>query len=71
MLNGVHYGQVGNSYVALVEPGKGGRSEAVCVAGQSADPASPHYVDQAPYYAAGRFRPKKQGFERTYHPGEG
>ncbi|RYG25627.1 penicillin acylase family protein [bacterium] len=69
-IDGVHYGQVGNSYVALVEPGKNGRFEAVCVVGQSADPASPHYVDQAPYYAAGKFRPRREGFERTYRPGE-
>lgn len=68
--DGVHYGQVGNSYVALVEPGRGGRFGAVCVAGQSADPTSSHYVDQAPFYAAGKFRPGGDGFERTYRPGE-
>ena len=55
--DGVRYGVVGDTYVALVEPGAGGRFGAVCVAGQSADPASPHFFDQAPFYAAGRFRP--------------
>ena len=69
-IDGIHYGVVGDSYVALVEPGAGGRFEAVCVAGQSADPASPHFFDQAPFYATGRFRPAREGFERTGHPGE-
>jgi acyl-homoserine lactone acylase PvdQ len=54
---GVHYGTEGNTYVSLTEFGPEPRSVSICGMGQSADPSSPHYFDQAPFYAAGRFRP--------------
>ncbi|HEU4470865.1 MAG TPA: penicillin acylase family protein [Flavisolibacter sp.] len=72
-----NYGTGGNTYVALIEMGKRIKVRSVFTFGQSADPASPHYFDQGPLYAAGQF--KEVWFykedvlkhtERTYHPGE-
>lgn len=54
---GIHYGVEGNTFVALTEFGPTTRSLTLCGMGQSADPASPHFLDQAPLYALGRFRP--------------
>jgi acyl-homoserine lactone acylase PvdQ len=75
--DGVRYGTGGNTYVALVEFGPRPRASAVCGFGQSADPQSPHFLDQAPLYAAGQYRPAwfdwddvKKNAERSYHPGD-
>jgi acyl-homoserine lactone acylase PvdQ len=69
------FGTGGNSYVALVEFGPRVRARSVNGFGQSGDPKSPHYFDQAPLYAAGRFkeawfdlRDVRRNAERTYHP---
>jgi acyl-homoserine-lactone acylase len=50
---------------------------AVTAGGESGDPRSPHFADQAERYASGRLRDvyfypaQLQGHtERTYHPGE-
>jgi acyl-homoserine lactone acylase PvdQ len=50
------FGTSGNTYVALVEFGPRLRARSVNGFGQSGDPESPHYFDQAPLYAAGRFK---------------
>ncbi len=71
------YGTSGNSFVAVVEFGKTVRAKAVTAGGESGDPKSKHFNDQAERYAAGDLRevyfyPKQlQGHtERTYHPGK-
>ena len=51
------YGSSGNSFVAVVEFGPKVRALAVTAGGESGDPHSPHFDDQAPRYASGRLRP--------------
>jgi acyl-homoserine-lactone acylase len=41
------YGTSGNSFVAVVEFGKKVRAKAVTAGGESGDPKSPHFNDQA------------------------
>ena len=71
------YGSVGNSFVAAVEFGPTVRAKAIMTGGESGDPASPHFTDQAQMYAEGRFRDvlfTRQDVlahaQRRYHPGE-
>jgi acyl-homoserine-lactone acylase len=71
------YGTNGNSFVAVVEFGKRVRARAVTAGGESGNPASPHFTDQALRYASGDLRevyfyPEqlKGHTERVYHPGE-
>jgi penicillin amidase len=71
------YGVSGNSYVAVVEFGRRPRAFSIVTFGQSADPNSPHFFDQAPLYARGEFKPAwfaagdvKKNAKRSYHPGE-
>jgi acyl-homoserine-lactone acylase len=71
------YGGYGNSFVAAVEFGPRVRARSVLAGGVSGDPASPHFADQAPLYAAGRFKDVlfyredvERHRERAYHPGE-
>jgi acyl-homoserine-lactone acylase len=71
------YGTSGNSFVAVVEFGPRVRARAVSAGGESGDPASPHFNDQAVRYATGNLRSVyfypdelKGHIERTYHPGE-
>ena len=47
------YGTSGNSFVAVVEFGDSVRARAVTAGGESGDPASPHFNDEAKRYAAG------------------
>jgi acyl-homoserine-lactone acylase len=70
------YGTSGNSFVAVVEFGDSVRARAVTAGGESGDPASKHFNDEAGRYASGDFREvyfypnKLKGhIERTYHPG--
>jgi acyl-homoserine-lactone acylase len=71
------YGTSGNSFVAVVEFGRDSvRAKAVTAGGESGDPRSRHFNDQAERYAAGRLRevyfyPRQlEGHtERAYHPG--
>ena len=72
-----YYGTSGNSFVAAVEFGKRVRAKAVSAGGQSGDPASAHFNDQATRYASGAlrdvyFHPDELAghVEREYHPGE-
>jgi len=71
------YGTRGNSFVAVVEFGDKVIAKAITAGGQSGDPASPHFNDQAALYAAGKLRdvyfyPEdiEKNAKRKYHPGE-
>jgi acyl-homoserine lactone acylase PvdQ len=70
------YGTSGNSFVAVVEFGDRVRARAVTAGGESGDPASPHFNDEAERYATGDlrevyfYREQLDGHtEREYHPG--
>ena len=72
-----YYGTSGNSFVAAVEFGPRVRAVAVSAGGESGDPASPHFSDQAIRYARGQLRPVyfwpdelKGHIARVYRPGE-
>jgi acyl-homoserine-lactone acylase len=52
-----HYGVHGNSFVKVIEFAPDVRSHSIFVFGQSGDPASPHYFDQAELYSAKAFKP--------------
>ncbi|HEU5404290.1 MAG TPA: penicillin acylase family protein [Terriglobales bacterium] len=71
------YGTGGNSFVAVVEFGPNVRARAVTAGGESGNPLSRHFNDEAKRYATGNlrevyyYRSQLQGHtERTYHPGE-
>ncbi|MGA2148218.1 MAG: penicillin acylase family protein [Bryobacteraceae bacterium] len=71
------YGTSGNSFVAVVEFGPRVRAKAVTAGGESGDPASKHFNNQAERYATGAlrdvyfYRSELRGHtEREYHPGE-
>jgi acyl-homoserine-lactone acylase len=72
------YGYSGNSFVAAVEFGPDRvRARAVSAGGESGDPKSKHFNDQAARYATGNLREVyfypdqlKGHIERQYHPGE-
>jgi len=71
------YGTSGNSFVAAVSFGPRVRAVAVTAGGESGDPRSPHFNDQAMRYATGRLRPVyfypdelKGHIARQYRPGE-
>ena len=71
------YGSSGNSFVAVVEFGPKLHAWAVTAGGESGDPASPHFADQAARYAGGALRPVyfypadlAAHVERRYRPGD-
>ncbi len=71
------YGTGGNSFVALVEFGKPLKAKSILSGGQSSDPNSPHFDDQAEMYSKGEFKDVlfyredvEKNAERTYRPGE-
>ncbi|MEQ7873481.1 penicillin acylase family protein [Sphingomonas sp. ASV193] len=71
------YGDNGNSFVAVVEFGPRVRARAVTAGGESGDPKSPHFTDEARRYVDGNLRdvyfyPDQLAghTERTYRPGE-
>jgi acyl-homoserine-lactone acylase len=51
-----YYGTVGNSFIASVEFGPKLQAWAVSAGGESGDPGSRHFLDQAQRYADGNFR---------------
>lgn len=71
------YGSSGNSFVAVVEFGDRVRAKSLLAGGQSSDPASPHFDDQAQRYVDREFKDVayyRDDVEaravRTYHPGQ-
>jgi acyl-homoserine lactone acylase PvdQ len=71
------YGTRGNSFVAVVEFGDKVRAKSMLAGGQSGDPESPHFNDQAKRYADQNFKDvnyyKSDVFMnavKTYRPGE-
>jgi acyl-homoserine-lactone acylase len=70
------YGTNGNSFVAVVEFGKTVRARAVTAGGESGNPRSKHFNDQATRYSTGNLRDVyfypsqlKGHTEKKYHPG--
>ena len=70
------YGTSGNSFVAVVEFGERVRARAVSAGGESGDPKSPHFNDQAERYSTGNLRDVyfyradvDAHAKRQYHPG--
>ena len=71
------YGVAGHSFVGVVELGEKARAQTVLQFGQSGDPKSPHWFDQAELYAKGQFKPSwyerpmvEANSQPGYHPGQ-
>lgn len=71
------YGYVGNSFVAAVEFGPRIVAKSILAGGQSSDPQSPHFRDQAERYARAEFKEVlfykadvEKHAARMYKPGE-
>ncbi|MCB0669581.1 MAG: penicillin acylase family protein, partial [Saprospiraceae bacterium] len=71
------YGIGGNSFVAVVEFGPRLIARSVITGGESSDPGSAHFTDQAELYCKGKFKqvnfyPEdvKAHASRNYHPGD-
>ncbi|WP_242917876.1 acylase [Pontibacter liquoris] len=71
------YGTSGNSFVAVVEFGDKVKAKTLLAGGESGDPNSPHFDDQAQRYAVVQFKDVayyREDVEKrataTYHPGE-
>jgi len=70
------YGDRGNSFVAVVEFGPRVRARSILAGGESGNPQSPHFNDQAEMYSRGQFKDVlfyqediEKHLERKYHPG--
>ena len=70
------YGYRGNSFVAVVEFGDKVKAKSMLAGGQSGDPASPHFFDQAQPYIDVQFKDVpyyredvEKRAEKTYRPG--
>ncbi|MDB5232149.1 MAG: acylase [Chitinophagaceae bacterium] len=72
------YGLSGNSFIACIEFGKRLKAKTIMTGGESSDPNSKHFTDQAEGYINGNFKDiffykedVLKHAERTYRPGEG
>jgi acyl-homoserine lactone acylase PvdQ len=70
------YGIAGNSFVAVVEFGARIKAKSIVTGGQSFDPGSQHFTDQATGFINGEFKEVLfykedvlKHVERSYHPG--
>ena len=71
------YGDRGNSFVAAVEFGPHLKAKSILAGGNSGNPLSKHFDDQAEMYSKGKFKEVlfypadiKKNLEKEYHPGE-
>jgi acyl-homoserine-lactone acylase len=71
------YGTSGASFICAVEFGKRVKAKSLLTGGESGDPSSKHFADQALMYTKGQFKDVwfykedvLKHVERTYHPGE-
>lgn len=71
------YGRSGNSFVAVVSFGRQLRAKAIVTGGQSGDPRSPHFDDQAEAFCKQQFRDVyfyrnevEAQADEQYHPGQ-
>jgi len=71
------YAYSGNSFIAAVEFGKRVHARTIVTGGESSNPASPHFSDQAEGYLSGHFKEVlfykeevMRNAERSYHPGK-
>ena len=71
------YGVAGHSFVAVVELAAPPQAQTILQFGQSGDPASAHWFDQAALYAQKQFKPSwftradvEAHSKRRYHPGQ-
>jgi acyl-homoserine lactone acylase PvdQ len=71
------YGVNGNSFICAVEFGEKIRAKSLLAGGESGDPLSPHFKDQAEMYSKGVFKDVLfykedvlKNMEKSYHPGE-
>ena len=71
------YGYSGNSFIAAVEFGKKVKAKTIVTGGESSNPASPHFSDQASMYLGGWFKDVLfyredvlKNMEKKYQPGE-
>jgi acyl-homoserine-lactone acylase len=69
------YGSTGNSFIAAVDFGPTIHAKALMSGGESGDPSSPHFTDQALMFSQGRFRDVlfypddvRAHAERSYQP---
>ena len=71
------YGDRGNSFVAVVDFGPKLKAKSILAGGNSGDPTSKHFNDQALMYSQGQFKEVLfyrgdilKALERQYHPGQ-
>jgi acyl-homoserine lactone acylase PvdQ len=71
------YGVNGNSFICAVEFGDKIKAKSLLAGGESGNPQSKHFKDQAEMYTKGKFKEVlfykediEKNAERTYHPGE-
>ena len=71
------YGDRGNSFVAVVSFGPRVEAKSILAGGESGDPSSPHFQDQAEMYSKAQFKqvlfyPEDVNahLKRRYHPGQ-